>query len=118
MPKPASFIFPWPTFFDQNPTSGTPNLERLWQDGFDQKNYSFTAMSLSDLLTSRLGSPSTPLRQVTLDSLEVIELIMEIEERYAVAVDECELLKDQTVSELSEKLELQINGRDESPNVL
>ena len=75
-------------------------------------------MSLSDFLATRLGSPSTPLRQVTLDSLEVIELIMEIEERYAVTVDECDLLKDQTVGELSEKLELRIKGRDESPNVL
>ena len=47
-----------------------------------------------------------------------MELIMEIEERYAVILDECDLLKDQTIGELSEKLEQQIKDRKASQDVL
>lgn len=75
-------------------------------------------MSLSEFLISRLGSPGNSIRQAPLDSLELMELIMEIEERYAVILDECDLLKDQTIGELSEKLEQQIKDRKASQDVL
>lgn len=75
-------------------------------------------MSLSNFLESRLGSPSTPISQAILDSLEVMELVLEIEERYKITVDECDLFKDQTVGDFSIKLEQRLKERNEGKNVL
>lgn len=63
---------------------------------------------IAELAHSESIKEETPLRELGLDSLDIVETLLELEEKYGVTFDDIDMSKLQTVKDLLDCIEARI----------